>query len=62
MNVVSRVFLHDFYEALPRYSYCRMVVDGLAPLGSYRARTDELFFSHNLVAIRDDVAYASKLL
>ncbi|HXC78512.1 MAG TPA: FkbM family methyltransferase [Candidatus Acidoferrum sp.] len=61
MNVVSRVFLHDFYEALPRYSFYRMVVDGLAPLGKYRARTHELFFSHNIVAIRDDVAYASKL-
>jgi FkbM family methyltransferase len=62
MNVVSRTFLHDFYEALPRYSFYRMVVDGLAPLGKYRARTHELFFSHNIVAIRDDVAYASKLL
>jgi FkbM family methyltransferase len=62
MNVVSRVFLHDFYEALPGYSFYRMVVDGLAPLGNYRARTHELFFSHNIVAIRDGVAYASKLM
>jgi FkbM family methyltransferase len=62
MNVVSRAFLHDFYEALPGYSFYRMVVDGLAPLGKYRARTHEMFFSHNITAIRDDVAYASKLL
>ncbi|HEY8815306.1 MAG TPA: FkbM family methyltransferase [Candidatus Dormibacteraeota bacterium] len=62
MNVVSRVFLRDFYDALPRFSFYRMVIDGLAPLGKYRARTHELFFSHNIVAIRDNVAYASKLL
>jgi hypothetical protein len=39
-----------------------MVVDGLAPLGTYRARTHELFFGHNIVAIRDGLSYAADLL
>jgi len=52
MNVISHVFLKDFYDALPGYAFYRMVVDGLAPLGRYQARTHELFFLHNVVAIR----------
>jgi len=62
MNVISRVFLRDFYDALPSYEFYRMVVDGLAPLGTYRARTHELFFLHNIVAIRKGVTDAQALL
>lgn len=62
MNVMNRVFLRDFYEELPGYALYRMVVDGLAPLGRYRARTHELFFGHNIVAIRDGLSYAADLL
>src|SRR4030088_2988751 len=43
MNVMSRVFFKDFYEVLPGYSFYRMVVDGLAPIGGYAPRTHELF-------------------
>jgi hypothetical protein len=61
MNVVNRVFLRDFYDELGGYSLYRMVVDGLAPLGPYRARTHELFFGHNILAIRDGLSYADAL-
>jgi FkbM family methyltransferase len=62
MNVVSRVFFHDFYDVLPGFSFYRMVVDGLAPVGAYNARTHELYFLHNVVAIRDTVDYRSRLI
>jgi FkbM family methyltransferase len=62
MNVINRVFLRDFYQVLEGFSFYRMVVDGLAPLGTYRARTHELFFGHNIVAIRDGLSYAADLL
>ena len=53
MNVMSRVFFKDFYDALPRFSFYRMLTDGLVPIGHYRPRTHELFFLQNVVAIRD---------
>jgi hypothetical protein len=62
MNVISRIFVRDFYEVLDGYALYRMVVDGLAPLGEYRARTHELFFLHNLVAIRNGLAGAATLV
>jgi FkbM family methyltransferase len=62
MNVMSRTFLHDFYGALPGFSFYRMLVDGLVPIGDYRPRTHELFFFQNVVAIRDDLSYRSILL
>ena len=62
MNVMSRVFFKDFYEALPGYSLYRMVVDGLAPIGAYRPRTHELFVLQNVIAIRDDLEYRAALV
>ena len=62
MNVTSRVFFKDFYDALPGFSFHHMVVDGLAPMGSYRPRTHELFILQNVVAIRDGLDYRAKLL
>lgn len=62
MNVMSRTFFKDFYEALPGFSFYRMVVDGLAPIGAYRPRTHELFILQNVVAIRDDLSYRSRLV
>ena len=52
MNVISRVFFRDFYDVLPGFSFYRMVVDGLAPLGEYAARTHEVFILHNVIAMR----------
>jgi hypothetical protein len=62
MNVVSRTFFKDFYAALPRFSFYRMLVDGLAPVGDYRARTHELFFLHNVIAIRDGLDYRAAVV
>jgi len=62
MNVTSRVFFKDFYEVLPGFSFHHMVVDGLAPMGTYRPRTHELFILQNVVAIRDGLDYGAKLL
>jgi FkbM family methyltransferase len=62
MNVVSRVFFKDFYEALPGFTFYRMVIDGLAPVGDYRPRTHEIFSLHNIVAIRDGCEYGSKVV
>ncbi len=62
MNVMSRVFFKDFYDVLPGFSFYRMVVNGLAPMGGYEPRTHELFILQNVVAMRDDLEYSSRLL
>jgi FkbM family methyltransferase len=59
MNVISRVFFKDFYDVLPGFTFYRMVVDGLAPLGAYSARTHEVFILHNVIAMRPAFASAS---
>lgn len=61
MNVVSRVFMRDFYDALPGFLFYRMVVDGLVATGDYQPRTHELFIWHNVVAIRGDFEGRSSL-
>jgi hypothetical protein len=62
MNIFSRVFFKDFYDALPGFAFYRMVTDGLAEIGPYQPRTHELFFLQNIVAIRDDLDYRSSIL
>jgi hypothetical protein len=62
MNVMSRVFFKDFYDVLPGFSFYRMVVDGLAPLGAYAARTHEIFILQNVIAIRDKFAGGASLI
>ena len=57
MNVISRVFLRDFYTMLPGYSFYRMLSDGLVPLGAYGPPVlMELFMYQNVVALRGDAA------
>jgi len=51
MNVFSRTFMHDFYQALPRHRMHRIVQDGLVPLGNYNPVTCELFGLQNIVAV-----------
>jgi FkbM family methyltransferase len=48
MNVVSRVFLKDFFDLLPQYAFYRLLKSSLAPL-SYSSR-EEIFRFQNLVA------------
>ena len=62
MNVASRVFFKDFYDALPGFSFHHMVVNGLAPMGDYKPRTHELFILQNVVAIRDGFDQRERLL
>lgn len=52
MNVISRVFLRDFYEFLGGYSFYRLDTDGLIPLGGYSS-TNEIFKFQNLLAVND---------
>jgi FkbM family methyltransferase len=61
MNVISRVFFKDFYDVLPGFSFYRMVVDGLAPIGAYAARTHEVFILHNVIAMRPAFANSAFL-
>jgi len=51
MNVVSRVFLKDFYDLLPGFEFYRTVRDGLLPLGAYSAMKCELFAFQNIIAL-----------
>lgn len=53
-NVVSRVFLKDFYDLLPGYKFFRLNTFGLVPLGTYMAR-HEIFQFQNIVALRNDL-------
>ncbi|MDP3996398.1 MAG: FkbM family methyltransferase [bacterium] len=50
MNVVSRVFLKDFYEILGQYELFRLHEKGLIPLGSYNPK-NEIFQFQNILAI-----------
>jgi FkbM family methyltransferase len=50
MNVVSRVFLKDYYDLLTDYSFFRVKEDTLFPLGAYET-SNEIFRLQNLVAI-----------
>lgn len=51
MNIVSRVYLSDFYTMLPKYNLYRMLPDGLIPLGKHNP-FHEIFAYQNIVAIR----------
>ncbi len=55
MNVVSRVFLLNFYSVLPEYSFFRLAVDRLIPLGDYSS-TNEIFQYQNLLAVAPTVS------
>lgn len=55
MNVFSRVFMKDIYDALENYSFYRMLPDGLVCLGEYHPVTLEIFAYQNIVAIRKDI-------
>ena len=61
MNAISRVFFKDFYDALPGFTFYRMLSNGLVPIGEYRPRTHEVFVLQNVVAVRDDLEYRSRL-
>lgn len=51
MNVVSRVYMKDFFDILCNYTLYRMLPDGLVPL-SYFPLACEIFAYQNIVAIK----------
>ena len=55
MHVISRTFMRDFLEQLPGYTFFRLLPDGLAPLGAYKAATWEIFAFQNIVALSPKV-------
>lgn len=50
MNVISRVFLKDFFEILDGYEFYRLAQDRIIPLGQYDSR-HEIFKFQNIIAI-----------
>lgn len=50
MNIISRVFLKDFYDALPSYDIYRVDSDRLIPLFNYNS-SNEIFKFQNFLAI-----------
>lgn len=50
MNVISRVFLKDYYDCLRGYSFYRLSEKRLMPLGRYSSRY-EIFRFQNILAI-----------
>jgi len=54
MNVMSRIYLHDFYDMLPGYRFFRLNAGGLVHLGEYNS-ANEIFKYHNIIAIDKSV-------
>jgi FkbM family methyltransferase len=53
MNVVSRIFMRDFFELLPNYKFYRLLPNGLLPFANYDPVFCEIFAFQNIVAIRN---------
>lgn len=54
MNIISRVFLKDFYDILIGYSFYRLNTNNLIPLYGYN-NINEIFRFHNIIAIKDEI-------
>jgi len=54
-NVMSRVFMRDFYEQLEQYDFFRLKASGLLPLKGYQVR-HEIFQFQNILAIRKELS------
>jgi FkbM family methyltransferase len=50
MNIISRVFLKDFYDLMPNYDFFRLDSKCLIPLGAYSSM-NEIFHFQNIIAI-----------
>jgi FkbM family methyltransferase len=55
MNVISRVFMKDFFDLLPDYRFYRLLADGAISLENYDPTFMEVFAFQNIVCIRRDV-------
>ena len=54
LNIISRVFLKDFYEILPGYNLYRIKNDSLVPMLEYKS-INEIFKYQNILAIRKEI-------
>lgn len=50
-HVIGRAFFKDFWDALPNYSFFRMLPDGLVPIKNYDPLSCEIFAFQNIVAV-----------
>ncbi len=57
MNIISRVFLRDFYDLLNKYKLYRIKGDKLFPLGDY-SPSNEIFKLQNILAIREGLYHS----
>jgi FkbM family methyltransferase len=55
MNVVSRVFMKDFFDLLPDYRIFRLLSDGAIHFEVYDARFMEVFAFQNIACVRRDL-------
>jgi FkbM family methyltransferase len=60
MNVISRVFMKDFFVLLHNYKFYRMLSDGLIPL-EYDYLICEIFAFQNIVAIRTSSSFLGEM-
>lgn len=58
MNIVSRVFMKDFFDLLKGYSFFRILPDGLVNIDKYDPIFCEIFAFQNIVAIRRGSKFA----
>ena len=54
MNIISRVFLKDFYELLQNFDFYRLSPTSLIPLGPYSS-LNEIFQYQNIIAINNNL-------
>jgi len=52
MNVISRVFLKDYFDLLSNYNFYRLLPNAMLPIKHYNARDCEIFAYQNIVAIK----------
>lgn len=51
-NVISRVFMSDFIDLLPRYSLYRLLTNGFVQLNDYEPIYREIFGYQNIIAVK----------
>lgn len=55
MNVISRVFMKDFFELLPNYRIYRLLGDGVIEFEVYDPTFMEVFAFQNIACVRRDI-------
>lgn len=56
IHAYSRVFMKDFYDVLPGFTFYRLLPTGAVALGPYRPLTHEIFGFQNIVAVRNTLS------